>query len=71
MILRLVTMTLNRMCLSNVLNFTTLFLFPCMESACSPFYTYHRDLASLRSSIYNYHYENGRRYHAYHAGSYW
>ncbi|KJK67812.1 Methyltransferase domain protein [Aspergillus parasiticus SU-1] len=26
---------------------------------------------SLRSSIMNYHYENGRRYHAYHAGSYW
>ncbi|KIW18532.1 hypothetical protein PV08_02820 [Exophiala spinifera] len=29
------------------------------------------ELASLRSSIYNYRYENGRRYHAYHAGSYW
>ncbi|KAB8070757.1 S-adenosyl-L-methionine-dependent methyltransferase [Aspergillus leporis] len=26
---------------------------------------------SLRSSIMNYYYENGRRYHAYHAGSYW
>ncbi|ERF70020.1 hypothetical protein EPUS_03572 [Endocarpon pusillum Z07020] len=29
------------------------------------------DTTSLRSSIFNYHYENGRRYHAYHAGSYW
>lgn len=30
-----------------------------------------REWTSLRSSIMNYHYENGRRYHAYHAGSYW
>ncbi|KAB8068026.1 S-adenosyl-L-methionine-dependent methyltransferase [Aspergillus leporis] len=29
------------------------------------------DLTSLRSSIMNYRYENGRRYHAYHAGAYW
>lgn len=26
---------------------------------------------SLRSSIADYVYENGRRYHAYHAGEYW
>lgn len=26
---------------------------------------------SLRSSVTNYVYENGRRYHAYHAGEYW
>jgi hypothetical protein len=26
---------------------------------------------SLRSSILDYVYENGRRYHAYHAGEYW
>jgi hypothetical protein len=26
---------------------------------------------SLRSSITDYVYENGRRYHAYHAGEYW
>ncbi|KIV91741.1 hypothetical protein PV10_06250 [Exophiala mesophila] len=30
-----------------------------------------REFDSLRSSIYNYRYANGRRYHAYHAGSYW
>ena len=29
------------------------------------------DITSLRSSINDYIYENGRRYHAYHAGSYW
>lgn len=29
------------------------------------------DVTSLRSSITDYIYENGRRYHAYHAGSYW
>ncbi|KIX08874.1 uncharacterized protein Z518_03531 [Rhinocladiella mackenziei CBS 650.93] len=29
------------------------------------------EFTSLKSSIYNYHYANGRRYHAYHAGSYW
>lgn len=29
------------------------------------------ELTSLRSSITDYVYENGRRYHAYHAGSYW
>ncbi|QKX57065.1 uncharacterized protein TRUGW13939_04173 [Talaromyces rugulosus] len=29
------------------------------------------ELTSLRSSIMNYHYENGRRYHAYHCGAYW
>lgn len=29
------------------------------------------ELSSLRSSITDYVYENGRRYHAYHAGSYW
>ncbi|KAB8232620.1 class I SAM-dependent methyltransferase [Aspergillus alliaceus] len=29
------------------------------------------ELTSLRSSITNYYYENGRRYHAYHAGAYW
>lgn len=28
-------------------------------------------MTSLRSSIFDYHYENGRRYHAYHAGAYW
>ncbi|KAL4758346.1 S-adenosyl-L-methionine-dependent methyltransferase [Aspergillus foveolatus] len=30
-----------------------------------------RELTSLRSSIVDYRYENGRRYHAYRAGSYW
>ncbi|GAB1201983.1 hypothetical protein APSETT445_000581 [Aspergillus pseudonomiae] len=30
-----------------------------------------RELTSLRSSITKYYYENGRRYHAYHAGAYW
>lgn len=30
-----------------------------------------RETTSLRSSILNYHYENGRRYHAYHSGAYW
>lgn len=29
------------------------------------------ELTSLRSSIMDYVYENGRRYHAYHAGTYW
>ncbi|RJE21808.1 hypothetical protein PHISCL_05864 [Aspergillus sclerotialis] len=29
------------------------------------------EVTSLRSSINDYIYENGRRYHAYHAGSYW
>lgn len=29
------------------------------------------ELTSLRSSITDYVYENGRRYHAYHSGSYW
>lgn len=29
------------------------------------------ELTSLRSSITDYVYENGRRYHAYHAGAYW
>lgn len=29
------------------------------------------DLTSLRSSVFDYEYQNGRRYHAYHAGSYW
>lgn len=29
------------------------------------------EVTSLRSSITDYVYENGRRYHAYHAGSYW
>lgn len=29
------------------------------------------EIASLRSSITDYVYENGRRYHAYHAGAYW
>lgn len=29
------------------------------------------DIHSLRSSIVDYVYENGRRYHAYHAGTYW
>ncbi|KIW01727.1 uncharacterized protein PV09_06904 [Verruconis gallopava] len=29
------------------------------------------DTTSLKSSILNYHYENGRRYHAYRKGSYW
>ncbi|KAF7590911.1 hypothetical protein BBP40_002217 [Aspergillus hancockii] len=29
------------------------------------------EVTSLRSSIADYIYENGRRYHAYHAGSYW
>jgi len=29
------------------------------------------ETTSLRSSVFNYHYENGRRYHAYHSGSYW
>ncbi|KAH1415787.1 hypothetical protein KXX16_008907 [Aspergillus fumigatus] len=28
------------------------------------------ETTSLRSSILNYHYENGRRYHAYHSGAY-
>ncbi|KAL4779831.1 S-adenosyl-L-methionine-dependent methyltransferase [Aspergillus varians] len=32
---------------------------------------YHSELTSLRSSIMEYRYENGRRYHAYRAGSYW
>ncbi|KAF7625565.1 hypothetical protein AFLA_002424 [Aspergillus flavus NRRL3357] len=32
---------------------------------------YISELTSLRSSITNYYYENGRRYHAYHAGAYW
>jgi hypothetical protein len=30
-----------------------------------------RETTSLRSSILDYHYENGRRYHAYHSGAYW
>ncbi|KAH1471874.1 hypothetical protein KXX26_008852, partial [Aspergillus fumigatus] len=29
------------------------------------------ETTTLRSSILNYHYENGRRYHAYHSGAYW
>ncbi|PLB52215.1 SAM dependent methyltransferase [Aspergillus steynii IBT 23096] len=29
------------------------------------------DLTSLRSSITDYYFENGRRYHAFHAGAYW
>lgn len=29
------------------------------------------EMTSLRSSITDYFYENGRRYHAYHSGSYW
>lgn len=29
------------------------------------------ETTSLRSSITDYVYDNGRRYHAYHAGSYW
>ncbi|THC90682.1 hypothetical protein EYZ11_009857 [Aspergillus tanneri] len=29
------------------------------------------DSFSLRTSITNYYFENGRRYHAYHAGAYW
>ncbi|GAB1193960.1 hypothetical protein APSETT444_003197 [Aspergillus pseudonomiae] len=29
------------------------------------------EVTSMRSSVANYVYENGRRYHAYHAGSYW
>lgn len=29
------------------------------------------EITSLRSSITDYIYENGRRYHAYHAGAYW
>lgn len=29
------------------------------------------EITSLRSSIIDYVYENGRRYHAYHSGSYW
>ncbi|GMF78228.1 unnamed protein product [Aspergillus oryzae] len=29
------------------------------------------EVTSMRSSIVDYVYENGRRYHAYHAGSYW
>ncbi|KAL3433545.1 S-adenosyl-L-methionine-dependent methyltransferase [Aspergillus tetrazonus] len=32
---------------------------------------YNSELTSLRSSIVDYRYENGRRYHAYRAGSYW
>ncbi|OJJ05039.1 hypothetical protein ASPVEDRAFT_44586 [Aspergillus versicolor CBS 583.65] len=32
---------------------------------------YQSELTSLRSSIMDYRYENGRRYHAYRAGSYW
>ncbi|KAL4982174.1 S-adenosyl-L-methionine-dependent methyltransferase [Aspergillus falconensis] len=32
---------------------------------------YNSELTSLRSSILDYRYENGRRYHAYRAGSYW
>ncbi|KAL4923553.1 class I SAM-dependent methyltransferase [Aspergillus undulatus] len=32
---------------------------------------YNSELTSLRSSIVEYRYENGRRYHAYQAGSYW
>ncbi|KAL3466923.1 S-adenosyl-L-methionine-dependent methyltransferase [Aspergillus heterothallicus] len=32
---------------------------------------YQSDLTSLRSSIMDYRYENGRRYHAYRAGAYW
>ncbi|KAL2819576.1 S-adenosyl-L-methionine-dependent methyltransferase [Aspergillus cavernicola] len=32
---------------------------------------YQSDLTSLRSSIMDYRYDNGRRYHAYRAGSYW
>ncbi|KAL4860655.1 hypothetical protein BDV12DRAFT_191577 [Aspergillus spectabilis] len=30
-----------------------------------------QELTSLRSSILDYRYENGRRYHAYHPGAYW
>ncbi|KAL2831964.1 S-adenosyl-L-methionine-dependent methyltransferase [Aspergillus pseudoustus] len=33
--------------------------------------SYQSDLTSLRSSILDYRYENGRRYHAYRAGAYW
>ncbi|GIJ86593.1 hypothetical protein Asppvi_005483 [Aspergillus pseudoviridinutans] len=29
------------------------------------------EVTSLRSSVFDYIYENGRRYHAYHAGAYW
>ncbi|KAL4879871.1 S-adenosyl-L-methionine-dependent methyltransferase [Aspergillus karnatakaensis] len=32
---------------------------------------YQSELTSLRSSILDYRYENGRRYHSYRAGSYW
>ncbi|KAL4900133.1 hypothetical protein BDW74DRAFT_188678 [Aspergillus multicolor] len=32
---------------------------------------YNSELTSLRSSIVDYRYENGRRYHAYRAGAYW
>ncbi|KAL4912989.1 S-adenosyl-L-methionine-dependent methyltransferase [Aspergillus aurantiobrunneus] len=32
---------------------------------------YQSELTSLRSSIMDYRYENGRRYHAYRAGAYW
>ncbi|KAL2811980.1 S-adenosyl-L-methionine-dependent methyltransferase [Aspergillus granulosus] len=32
---------------------------------------YQSDLTSLRSSIMDYRYENGRRYHSYRAGAYW
>ncbi|KAL2836750.1 S-adenosyl-L-methionine-dependent methyltransferase [Aspergillus pseudodeflectus] len=32
---------------------------------------YQSDLTSLRSSIVDYRYENGRRYHAFRAGAYW
>jgi hypothetical protein len=29
------------------------------------------ETVSLRSAVYNYIYENGRRYHSYRAGAYW
>jgi hypothetical protein len=29
------------------------------------------ETTSLRSAVYNYIYENGRRYHSYRAGAYW
>jgi len=29
------------------------------------------ETTSLRSAVFNYVYENGRRYHSYRAGSYW
>jgi SAM-dependent methyltransferase len=37
----------------------------------STYTTTDSEVTSLRSSVFDYIYENGRRYHAYHAGAYW